>query len=191
MTGPTLAEQLAGGDRRGIGRVDTVAGAILADPRRLTELWACLGNPDPLIRTGAADALEKISRERPEMIAPWKGELLSGTAEDGTAEVRWNLLAIVPRLALTAAEADAFGERLAAYVDADASRIVRATALEALVTIGLAHPGAAPVAKRLLTAALDDSTPSLRARARRLLRRSDVRRVFGFAENVDRSAIRP
>lgn len=167
--------QLGGGDRRSIGQAEAVAAAVRAEPARVAELWSCLRSTDPLVRMRAADALEKISRDDSAPFVQWKHELLTGAVGDGTAEVCWNLLAIVPRLPLTEEEAQAFVTKLAGHLYDDPSRIVRTASLEALVNLSVDHPGLQPEATRLLTASLDDPTPSLRARARKLLARPDVR----------------
>ena len=55
-----LLEQLAGGDRRSIGRSNEVVATVLADPELLSVLFSGLDHDDPLIRMRAADAREKI-----------------------------------------------------------------------------------------------------------------------------------
>lgn len=98
---------LAGGDRRSIGKAESVTAIVARSPRRFAELWACLGDPDSLVRMRAADAAEKVTRAAPELLADVKGELLDGALDDGTREVRWHLIAMTPRLPLTLAEAKA------------------------------------------------------------------------------------
>ena len=120
-----FASALSGGDRRSIGRADKVVDAIRREPDRVEELWGCLTHDDPIVRMRAADALEKLSREAAAPFGAHKKALLDGSLDDGTAEMRWHLIAIAARLALTAVEA----KRLCAYLDDrlrhDASRIVR------------------------------------------------------------------
>jgi hypothetical protein len=164
-----FAARLAGGDRRSVGEADAVAREVVEKPDRAEELWGCLASADALVRMRAADALEKVSRVRPDLLEPHRTALASGVAEDGTAEVRWNLMAIVPRLRLSPVEADAFLARVREYLCNDTSRIVRASALEAVVSLADAFPHVRADAERLLAAALMDPAPSMRARARRLL----------------------
>jgi hypothetical protein len=52
----------------------------------------------------AADAAEKTSREKPELLQRHKPELLGLMTETTKKEVRWHLTVIVVRLRLTASE---------------------------------------------------------------------------------------
>lgn len=95
-----IAEKLAGGDRRSIGRVDEVVAEVLADPRCFEELFLGLSNEDEVIRMRAADAIEKISRRHPEFIQPYKEEIISEISKIDQQEVRWHWAQMVTRLEL-------------------------------------------------------------------------------------------
>ncbi len=110
------------------------------------------------------------------------GPFTLAAPERWTTAVCWNLIAIAPRLAMSEGEATAVAARLACHLYNDPSRIVRTASLEGLATLAIAHPSVRRDAKRFLTAALDDVSPSLRARARQLLKRGDVRRALATAE---------
>jgi HEAT repeat protein len=178
ITQAYLVARLGGGDRRSIGDAAAVAQEACSDADVLVHLWECLRSTDGLVRMRAADALEKVSRARPDLLMPWRDELLSGSFEDGTSEVTWNLLAILPRLNLSERQAKALMVRLTGTLYEDRSRIVRTVSLEAVANLCIVHAGLREDAARLLTASLSDPTPSLRARARRLLARRDVRRAL-------------
>lgn len=67
-----ILDQLRGGDRRSIGRVPHVV-RVVSKNRELTgELIVGLVSDDPIIRMRAADALEKVSKERPSLLDPFK-----------------------------------------------------------------------------------------------------------------------
>ena len=91
---------LRGGDRRTIGRADEVVAIVSKDPGLFPELIAGLWSEDSLVRMRAADAAEKVTRENPELLRPYKKELLGLMAEAGEQELRWHLAAMVPRLPL-------------------------------------------------------------------------------------------
>jgi hypothetical protein len=55
---------LAGGDRRTIGRADEVAAMVSKAPELFPELIAGLWSESPLVRMRAADASEKVTRDR-------------------------------------------------------------------------------------------------------------------------------
>ena len=85
-----------------IGRSEEVAAMVSKDPRLFSELMAGLWSTDPLIRMRAADAAEKVTRNRGELLQPYKEELLGLMVETEQQELRWHLAAMVPRLQLTA-----------------------------------------------------------------------------------------
>jgi hypothetical protein len=72
----TLLSLLAGGDRRSIGRADEVAATVLQSPGLFSQLMAGLWSADSLVRMRAADAVEKISRQKPDLLRRYKNELL-------------------------------------------------------------------------------------------------------------------
>ena len=169
MPAHPFALLLAGGDRRSIGAANEVARAVLARPDRVPELWSCLSDPDQIVRMRAADALQKVAEENPSLVAPYKAALLDGRMEDGTAEMRWNLLAILPLLPLSPAEAGQAVTRCAALFAEDRSRIVRVVALQAAHDIAHLHPAFHPVFAAMRDAAINSPIPSIAARARKLL----------------------
>ena len=169
---PSLAARLSGGDRRSIGEANEVAAWVLAQPRRFGELWGCLAGEDPVVRMRAADALEKLSREAPQLFAPHKPGLLSGALEDGTPELRWHLVAMASRLALSEAEAAAFAFRCNQIIRHDRSRIVRVMALQALFDVAGRHSALGAQLTDALGFAAGSPLPSLRARAGILMTRA-------------------
>lgn len=167
-----FAKALAGGDRRSIGRSGEVIAVVRADPRRAGELRGCLRNSDPVVRMRAADAIEKLSRTDPGIMAGEKGALLDGSLEDGTAELRWHLIAVASRLTLTAREAEQFLEYLDVRLHGDESRIVRVMALQAAFELGAEHPQLTQRVRAMLRYAESSPMASLRARARALSKKA-------------------
>jgi HEAT repeat protein len=76
MPQKNFLKMLAGGDRRSIGRATQVAATVLQSPSLFSQLIRGLWSADALVRMRAADAVEKISRDRPELLRPYKKELL-------------------------------------------------------------------------------------------------------------------
>jgi hypothetical protein len=169
-----FAAMLAGGDRRSIGRADEVVAALGAEPARFGEAWDCLLHDNPVVRMRAADALEKYTRARPAELMVYKRDLLTRVREDDAAAMRWHLVAMASRLALDDREA---GE-LCGYLDQclrrDGSRIVRVMALQAACDILARVPAVEGCFEAMMGYALFSDMPSVRARARRLLRRSGL-----------------
>ena len=174
---------LQGGDRRSIGRADAVVRALLRDPSRFDELWDCLANGDSVVRMRAADALEKFSRKDSSLFANRRRELLAQNCDDGTAEVRWHLIAITSRLKLTAREAREFCAYLRDLMAKDRSRIVKVMALQAAFELRSRHPRLAREFQQMLEFASSSPWPSLRARAAKLGRAMNPRsRVPGMVQ---------
>jgi len=86
-----LLNKLSGGDRRSIGQANQVAGLILRRPALFPQLIEGLSNSDPLIRMRAADAAEKVTLRRPDLLKPFKARLLHLLDEATQRELRWHL----------------------------------------------------------------------------------------------------
>ena len=162
---------LQGGDRRSIGHADAIAFTVLREPACCRELWECLADADPVVRMRAADALEKVSRTRPDLLFPYKKELLARSVDDGTAEVRWHLVVMISRMKLSLAETKATINHLTQLIEEDPSRLVKVMSLQAAVDLIDRHPKWNATAHQLLERAGSSSIPSLRARARKLAAR--------------------
>jgi len=163
-----LAEMLGGGDRRSIGRSEEAAELVLKAPKRFAELMECLWNEDPIVRMRAADAAEKITVSRPELLKPYKRELLGLLAETEQIELRWHLAMMVPRLPLSRAETERAAASLRHYLD-DRSSIVKTCALQGLLDLSGQNPSLRNAAREALDEALRTGTPAMKARASKLL----------------------
>jgi hypothetical protein len=162
-----LADMLGGGDRQSIGKSNHVAKLVLSQPRRFAELVGLLWDEDPLVRMRAADAAEKITVKRPELLRPHKRELLGLLTEAEQIELRWHLAAMVPRLELSTAQGRRAAEALQRYLE-DRSSIVKTFAMQGLVDLARHDPALRETAKQTLEGALRTGTPAMKARARKL-----------------------
>lgn len=163
-----LLLQLEGGDKRSIGRANEVAAAVLADPARIDELFAGLTHDNPLIRMRAADALEKVSFQRPDVIQKYKPELLGSIADSPQAEVCWHVAQMIPRLTLSDTEREIALALLVGYLG-DKSSILRTSALQAISDLARTDEGLRKAADAILRKALVSGTPAMKARARKLI----------------------
>lgn len=75
MDGSQILQMLESGDRRSVRRAAEVAELVKADPARVGALIAGMEGDDPVVRMRAADALEKATRERPELLAGYEERL--------------------------------------------------------------------------------------------------------------------
>lgn len=166
----TLLARLAGGDRRSIGQADAVAAQVLDEPELFAGLWLGLDQADPVLRMRVADALEKVTRVRPDWLAPFRADFIARLAGEEQAEVRWHLVQMASRLVYARREHGRVLALLRRLLD-EGGPIVQASALEALVCLSMDHPEQRRRATGLVEAALDSGSPAVRARARKLLGR--------------------
>ena len=189
---------LEGGDRRSVGRADEVAALVSRNPKLFPRLFAGLWSDDPLVRMRATDAAEKVTRTAPQLLQPYKAELLGLLAESALGEpefvesdqqpvqkrvrrsskqvvqqpiqqeVRWHLAVMVPRLKLIPAEAQRVASQLTVYLE-DRSSIVKTFALQGLWDLAQQHASVRPLVVELLQLAVRTGTPAMRARSRKLL----------------------
>ena len=164
-----LKDWLEGGDRRSIGRSNEVAALVLRERRRFPELIGFLWSDDPVVRMRAADAAEKISAQKPNLLSPFKAELLGLLLEAEQRELRWHLALLIPRLTLTKKERHRAAEGLRRYLE-DRSSIVKTFALQGLTELAAVDRSLLPEVREILEAAERAGTPAMRARARKLLK---------------------
>jgi len=164
-----LLDKLRGGDRRSIGRSDEVVELVLQRPALFPRLMQGLWHSDPLIRMRAADAAEKITRIRPDLVQGFRTELLRLLDRATEQELRWHLAQMVPRLSLSKKERIRAADVFRRHLD-DQSSIVKTSAMQALVDLARTDDEMAPETRRLLIKLTKVGTAGMRARGRKLLR---------------------
>jgi len=169
-----LLTQLKGGDRRSIGRSDEIAESVLKNPRLFAALFKGLWSEDPLVRMRAADAVEKVTRTKRELLQRYKIELLGLMAEVEQQEVRWHLAAVVPRLELNARERQRVVTILQEYLK-DRSSIVRTFALQGLAELAESDESIRPMVMEVLRESVRSGTAAMKARSRNLLAQMEKR----------------
>jgi hypothetical protein len=153
-----------------IGGSEEVAAMVSKDPKFFSELMAGLWSTDPLIRMRAADAAEKVTRNRSELLRPYTGELLGLMVETEQQELRWHLAAMVPRLQLNIKQRNLATSLLIGYLD-DRSSIVKTFALQGLAELAQDDASLRPGVIKILREATRNGTAAMKARSRKLLGR--------------------
>jgi hypothetical protein len=181
-TNPFLAK-LSGGTRTSLGRTNAIVAEVLAAPKKLPALIACLAEADDeaadasnarhaqaaaVLRMRAADAIEKISRPRSEWLAPHKLEFLGLAGGTDQIEVRWHMAQILPRLPLTHRERTVAIDILFDYLQ-DRSSIVKTHAMQGLADFAARDPQLKSKIVPLLEELTQIGTAAMRARGRKLL----------------------
>ncbi|HYL76702.1 MAG TPA: hypothetical protein VEU96_20980 [Bryobacteraceae bacterium] len=166
----SILKKLKGGDRRSIGKSAEAVKDIAKTPALFADLFAGLFDADPVVRMRAADAVEKVTRQRPQLLGPWKRPLLEQISALEEKEVRWHVAQMIPRLNLTFSEKDTAVQILMGYL-ADDSSIVKTFSMQALADLAERdEPLRAQVAP-LIERLTQTGTPAMRSRGRKLLKR--------------------
>jgi len=168
-----LLEKLTGGDRRSIGRSDEVAALVLKRPTLFSELIHGMHAADSLIRMRAADAAEKVSARKPDLLKPFKAELLHLLETATEQELRWHLAQMLPRLPLNKKERVRSVATLRNYLS-DRSSIVKTCALQALAELASRDDSLFRETTALLQNSLRTGTAAMKARSRKLLRQLEA-----------------
>ena len=129
-----ILNMLAEGDLRSIGRVQEILELVEDCPELFPEVVKAMAHQEPGIRMRASDAVEKISRSKPDYLQIHKTFLLKQLMTQTQQEVRWHLVQILPRLDLSPVEKVWVADVLFTFLE-DSSKIVQANTLQALVEL--------------------------------------------------------
>ena len=170
--------KLSGGTRTSLGRTDAVVAEVLAAPQKFPALLVCLAQADDedadasandaILLMRASDAIEKISRQRTEWLAPHKLDFLGLAGASDQIEVRWHMAQILPRLPLTPRERIVAIDILFDYLK-DRSSIVKTHAMQALADFAAKDSKLKGKILPLLDELTEIGTAAMRARGRKLL----------------------
>ncbi|MFC2169852.1 hypothetical protein ACFLRM_04735 [Acidobacteriota bacterium] len=111
-----ILQDLRGGDLRSIGRADEVAQKIEKNPALFRAVFKGLYDRDPIVRMRSADVIEKVTRNKPELLSSHKSEIVTILASAEQQEVCWHVAQIAPRLEYTEDEENRIIEVLKHYL---------------------------------------------------------------------------
>jgi hypothetical protein len=173
---PNIRFLLQDGDRRTIGKVSAVLRAVLTNPQLTSSLVQCLFDTEPPVRMRAADALEKLSRERVAELQSYANQFVDLLERSTQPEVLWHFALLLPRLQLDAAGRRRTSEALQRFLHSESS-ILKTCALQGLADLALQEPTLIPVIVDLLESSESSGTPAMKARSRILLKTISTKRV--------------
>ena len=165
-----IHKALSSGDRRSIGRANEVVSFVLGNEAALPDLVAALGNKNEVVRMRAADAIEKVSAIRPDLVTPFADDLLDAVAIWNQQEINWHAAQILPRLDLAPVQQNMAISALFGFL-AQKSRILRTFALTGLVEFTKRDPSLRDQVIPEVQRAAASGIPSLEVRARKLIQR--------------------
>jgi hypothetical protein len=128
---------ISNGDLRSVRGVSAVVDEVLQDPKRFREIFSLMFDPNAAVRMRAIDAIEKITKIKPELLRPYKKTILSKIATIEQKEVQWHVAQIIPRLELSSRESLEAKSILERYLKASNSNIVRVMSLQAVADLAL------------------------------------------------------
>ncbi|NMC47202.1 MAG: hypothetical protein GYA52_10300 [Chloroflexi bacterium] len=163
-----ILEMLQGGDRRSIGRADEVVERVWKNPSDFKFLFQGFYENDPVIRMRTADAVEKITATAPELLIPYKQDLLDLIHQIDQMEVLWHFAQIIPRLHLSPDEMNALYPSMVGYLS-HPSAIVKTFTLQCLYDLSLQEPTLLPATISHLQDGLKCSQKAVQSRSRKLL----------------------
>lgn len=91
---------LSGSDLRSDGMANEAAQFVLDNPQVFEDLFSGLSEPDDVIRGRTADALEKVSRDRPDLLIDHLQEMVDLAKTDPVPMVKMHLAMIFGHLAV-------------------------------------------------------------------------------------------
>lgn len=171
----TVREMLTPGRRLDCGYACEVAALLLKNPRKTGQVVECLWDEEAGIANRAADALERASGRRPQILARWKEALLDRMLDAGENKLRWNLALMMTRTQLTEAETARAATVLRSWLD-DKSSIVKTSAMHGLAGLTRWDNSMLPEVLDMLRVLSRSGTPAMRARGRILLKRMETGR---------------
>jgi hypothetical protein len=170
----TLTHLLLGKDLRSIGRANEVIDFI-HDQDSFDELFELLLHHERLLVMRAADAIEKVTVQRPEFLAPHKGQLLSLLKSSMHKELKWHLALLIARLKLDENEFDGVWDVITYWVqNPNESKIVRVNSLQALFELSRTRSQYKEKFHEIMNKLEHIPIPSLSARIRKLKRAASL-----------------
>jgi hypothetical protein len=100
MATSDIEKWLAEGDLTNDGRANEVVSLVSANPDIFEDVFICLESTNPVIRGHAADALEKIGRDYPDLYLPHIDSIITILNKDPIPMVQWHLAMLLGHLAI-------------------------------------------------------------------------------------------
>ena len=92
-------QMLTGGHPNSLGRTLEVVDIVLANRKKLPELYGCYFSSDEVVRLRTSNALKRVSLINPEWLVPYIDRLLTEIAAIDQASTQWTLALLYNTLA--------------------------------------------------------------------------------------------
>jgi len=159
---------LSGGDLRSDGMADEVAHFILDNPGAFEDLYAGLTEADEVVRGRAADAIEKVSRSRPDLLVDHLPQIESLARKEQVPLVKMHLAMIFGHLAVYPELIEQLKPPLIDFLDDD-SVFTRSWTIVSLCIIARKYPQECQGVIELLVPLLADGSIAIRSRVKKAI----------------------
>jgi len=163
-----IEQLLSVGDLRTAGKSEEVVIRVLSNPVLFDDVVNAILTENPGLRMRASDAAEKITRDHPEWLKPYKKKFLSQIANINQKEVRWHTAQILPRLNLTKNERKKVYDLMIVYLK-DESSIVKTFAMQALTDIAMQDSDYVDNVRNVVKRLVKNGTPAMKSRGKKLM----------------------
>jgi hypothetical protein len=163
-----MLDWLSGGDLRSDGLANEAAEVVLKKPHLFEDLYAGLSESDDVIRGRTADALEKISRQRPDLVVGHLGEIVDLASSDQVPMVKMHLAMIFGHLTVYAEHIDTLCRALFDLLG-DAGVFAKSWAIVSLCIIGRKYPQKRARIVNRISHLQGDSSVAIRSKVRNAL----------------------
>ncbi len=159
---------LSGGDLRSDGMANEVAEFILDNPAAFEDLFVGLSEADDVVRGRAADAIEKVSRSRPDLLTDHLPEITNLSRDEKVPLVKMHLAMIFGHLAVFPELTEQLMPPLRSLLD-DESVFTRSWAIVSLCIIARKYPQECQVVIELLVPLQGDGSIAIRSRVKKAI----------------------
>lgn len=163
-----VVKLLSVGDLRTTGASEEVIKQVVSNPKLFGDVVNAILVDNPGVRMRASDVVEKITRDNPEWLKPYKNQILTKIARIDQKEVRWHVAQILPRLDLTKRERGQVYELMQFYLE-DESSIVKTFAMQALTDIAIQDSSYVNRVRNQVKRLIKEGSPAMKSRGNKLL----------------------
>jgi len=163
-----IEKLLSPGDLRTTGKSEEVVKQVTSNPELFGDVVNAIIEGNPGVKMRASDALEKITRDNPEWLKPFKRLILTKIACINQKEVRWHLAQILPRLNLSKKERELVYDLMQSYLD-DESSIVKTFVMQALTDIAMQDRSYTNKVRNQVKRLMKEGSPAMKSRGKKLL----------------------
>ena len=165
-----ILDKFRGGDLRSIGQANEAAQEIEKNSALFGAVFSGLYDSDPVVRMRSSDVMEKVTKNKPELLSGYTSQVISILASAEQQEVCWHMAQVAPRLECTANEENEIIEALKRYL-LHKSKIVIVCAMESLAIFAERNSSILYEVIEIIKVQKENGSPAVQSRGRKLLQR--------------------